>query len=676
MKIIAILFLLLASMFAQGTFYNATQTPSRGDFIYPVAISPISMFAFSISDRNEEKHLYALDFRRDGGFFVYSGVISTTPISNLNIDNQINASVAAVSFIDNKHIVLLKSCGISYCEHALVTLDRTAKKVEYSTNIELDSCEYYYFQNKWLHSSCGQRVDTSLFLIEGYAEENFVFKGSIEDIPWTVIRTSGGGIQLIYNEEEYTIPFSSGEFISCDGKNNDTTLFLQCLSKDEENKFKFSIMSFSTVSREVSLLASSNIHTQSVKDEQPALRTFISVTKEHIFSSFVIGEDIYIHNRNDKGELHSERNFHLHFSKHVSPWVTEPSGFYAAQIVRLKDGRFYAPTFDFIPEESSPTIESSFPLEIFTARSLSIQMKVQDEDTPLNALKVSIEDHPDFISKDETSNELTYSPQHFDKGEHSYTITLEGRFNETKQTIPLKVTLTPFEALFYEPLLFKKVGLEDAYPIELFLQQIPIITFLEKDEINFSFSSSSRDDDEYEIEVIDKPSWMIYNESSKKIRGKPLQKDVGKSEISLRFIDRYSEEQKEHKIILEIQEINDPFEIISSGGATLKSGENYFYKLKIIDEETEVQDFKITPVLTPEWLKWDRGEMTLSGVAPSVNVAKEFNVQLIIEEVGFHVALHQFSVLVEPESNEKKRSGGGISIWFIALLFLVKLNRK
>lgn len=674
MKLVLIILISCVSFFSHATFYNMTHSPSRGDFIYPVAISPISMLAFSVSERNGEPHLYALDFKRDESFFVYSGVVATYPVSSLQIDSSAKSSVKAASLINGQNVLVIESCVEAFCDYTLITLNQNARQLESSIKVAFKPCEYYYFQGKWLHNTCGQRLDSSLLLLESSSEQDPIFTGSASNGVWQVVKTNENKLRLTYNATEIEIPISVSSNLSCDGLSQSRALLLQCLSRNENGRINLFIAKVMAEHSDVDILVLTELDTPSTSSTEDFLhiRSQISASNEHIFSSLIIGDVLYIQNRGETGKLHSERKITLHSQRHASPWILEPSQFYAAQMIRANDGRFYAPTFDYIPERSSPFLNSKFPSEIFTGKSLSITLEAQDEDTAKSQLNLSIEFSPDFISYNTDTNQLKYSPSHANQGEHSYLVVAEGRFNKVEKVIPLKVTLSPFEVLFYEASLFKKMGLDSSYPLGMFLQQIPKIAFIERDEVNFVFSSGTREPGEYEIEVTNLPPWLHYDHDTRSIKGKPLQKDVGDSEFLLTFTDHYSGERQEHKIALNVQEVNDPFRVVSSGQANLKAGESYSYTLKIEDEETALEKFNITPIILPDWLTWDRSSMTLSGIAPELNEGKVFNVQILIEEVGFFAVLHQFSIHVEQAP--KQKSGGAFTWWFVGLFFIIALR--
>ena len=179
----------------------------------------------------------------------------------------------------------------------------------------------------------------------------------------------------------------------------------------------------------------------------------------------------------------------------------------------------------------------------------------------------------------------------------------------------------------------------------------PIITSepetetLEKDLYEYTFVTSDFDaGDLLFLSAPVLPSWLEFTHTlgqrTALISGTPENEDVGDTTVTLRVSD--GDITKNQTFTLTVINVNDNPVVNSTPSTSVDEGGSYSYTLIVSDADGD--DLDITVPVLPDWLVWDEGSLTLSGLPENDDVGNH-NVTISITD-GVATVPHSFVITV------------------------------
>lgn len=490
--------------------------------------------------------------------------------------------------------------------------------------------------------------------------ERYTFSSELER--WAALKTSNDGTEtsiVIFdiNGEEY-----KSELLNVDGLVEDSCnvtlvesgVYVACI-KDVDG-------TLSALRWNIPLDGESTQNTI-LLDESSSYAS-VKLYDDHIFLFEQLDGEWQLTNTDYDGNIYSERtgeNLTLLDGKKVF------NGDYLIHLNQyLNDSeqeRFSILAFDALETNFAPSFEFGLISGVYSTYDYESEVSVFDEDTLIKDLTVEFVDLPSWLSFSPDEWMLVGTPTHDDVAVYDFTVTVgDGELSSDLET-NLEVYLTPYTITFFESTLFERLGIDEAYSFSSLVSQLGVIQVAEDVAFSAAFDIADREDLNLEFSLL--PTWLSYNDETGILSGTPTQIDVGEAQaVTITYVDPYDVDEEETVISFSIQvvEVDESFEVTSSGDASLSVGETYTYQLVVSDEETSFEDFTFTAALLPSWISFDETTGIFTGVAEENG---DYLLQVVVEDEGGYVVLHSANITVVGDDSS---SGGSMSFLYILLL--------
>ncbi len=375
-------------------------------------------------------------------------------------------------------------------------------------------------------------------------------------------------------------------------------------------------------------------------------------------------------------------------SKHMGPYEIDPTGYYAATLVNANAGEWVISLYDTLPTDEDPYWLQSIGGTLSSGQSFSHDLFYEDDNVAYEDIPLTPVTMPSWSAIKQESIPYQFSGEVGHAHAGSWPVRLElGNTGREDGSFVLsseyQILLSSYRVLFYEPTLFDRLGLDEPIPLSSLLSSLKKLDVLEDKPFIATLSLDGRVQDEVELSFEEMPGFLSWDPESMTLSGTPEQMDVSLYDgFSVLTQDDYAELDDETglpvveklKTPLNVIEVDDLFEVHSSGGGTVAVGEFYEYQLIVVDEESAMADLSVTLSSEASWLSYHKDKFVLSGTPDEEDEGRPFVVQLTITDQGGHTVLQTFTINVEALAEDK--SGGSISVRMLLMCVVLLCLRR
>lgn len=404
----------------------------------------------------------------------------------------------------------------------------------------------------------------------------------------------------------------------------------------------------------------------------------LGYNSEHVFSFEKSDDTLLIVNQDKEGNVFTRREVE---STEISTNAISNNQYVLmvnSYIDEWENSRYKLVMFDALSTDQNPYFKKGIVTSIPTLYELSTTVEVEDEKTLPKDLDVEISVKPKWIEFDNETLDLVGMPSNEDVGNWPITLKVTdnaGQIAELESEI--LVTLQSAQVNIFEPTLFERLEIDEPVPFYELAQQLSPIQVFEDALFEAKITIEYRELGDVELVFESLPNWLTYDAETMLLSGLPEQSNVGVSdEISATVYDKYNEDEDRYPVIkmkFQVIEVDEPFQVLSDGSDSLYVGDKYYYQLEVKDEESNIEDFTVTPGPLPSWVSFDKETSSLSGVPEKSDIGTH-RVQMILQDEVGHTVIHTFDIVVKKTVTEKE--GGSFSFGLIALISLFVIRRK
>ncbi len=228
----------------------------------------------------------------------------------------------------------------------------------------------------------------------------------------------------------------------------------------------------------------------------------------------------------------------------------------------------------------------------------SYTMTASDIDPTNDELIFACTSKPSWISFTDL-NTISGTPSSGDVGNHNITVTVsDGIAAPVEQTFVLKV--------------------KDRNDAPTYTST-EITTATEDSEYSYTIATNDPEGDVVTITFDKKPSWLSYNDVSKKLTGTPLNKDVGSNDVTISITDGIAAPEKQIFTIT-VTNSNDAPVFTSVSDLTIEEDKLYSYSVTANDIDPTNDNLTFDVSKKPSWLNFDNTTKLLSGTPLNADI--------------------------------------------------------
>ena len=267
-----------------------------------------------------------------------------------------------------------------------------------------------------------------------------------------------------------------------------------------------------------------------------------------------------------------------------------------------------------------PVITSTPDTTVLEDTPYSYTVTFTDEDAG-DSHSISAPVLPAWLKLDESAFVISGTPENAEVGRHDVVVRVSdqlGAFDEQKFVIEVLNTNDPPKIISVPP---EKTE-EDAL---------------------FRFQVEAEDPDVGDVLIFSlprAPEWLVISEASGEITGTPGNEDVGRDTVLVRVQDSAGAADS-LEFVLEVINVNDPPEFISTPRRTAFPGVRYEYKVIAVDIDPQ-DDPIVTLDVGPVWLSYSQQDSLLAGVPPLALKGDSVIVRLLARDGDGEEAEQQF----------------------------------
>lgn len=330
---------------------------------------------------------------------------------------------------------------------------------------------------------------------------------------------------------------------------------------------------------------------------------------------------------------------------------------------------------------TAPYVFNVNGIQVLTGTTTSYPLTYQSENHLPGEISLSSESQANWIDVDVERKEITFTPKHTEAGIGEYMVSLSTSDTERSQNLQATAILDPLSLHVFEPVLFESAELEDSIPLTSLIEAIEDITLLEDEIRTFTFSVENREVDEYSIAINSLPEFISWSPETLELTVHPLQKDVGKTTVTISSEDVYRSEDGDgiatYDMSFNILEVDEPPLITSTPVKNIVVGQEYHYAMTFDDEETASPLLDVSLEVGPAWLSYNKEEQTLSGTPSDLYIGTS-RVQVTVRDDIGNVVIHSFEITVNevPEAEEEGGSMGAALAFLVGGMMYRRLELK
>lgn len=400
------------------------------------------------------------------------------------------------------------------------------------------------------------------------------------------------------------------------------------------------------------------------------------VQVRHIVSNIDIASGERYAYHDIESALSTQNEMHLEKETY---FALSPDGFTAAIPYVNSKGNVGLSIYEALSEFSEPVLTGLNNARVLTGNETTVDIPYQDEQFLSSEIQVRGEFPVGWISINNGTDEITFTPSHADAGESSYVLTLTTPEHEVEFERAVTATLTPLSLLVYEEGLFEQLEQEEPLPLGSVLDAISFVPAVEDETIEIAFTLNEREADEVALQWGDLPTFMSWSSETLTLTVSPKQQDVGNTTVTLTSTDSYADEGYEgvvsYELPIRVIEVDEPPVITSEGVTTAIVGQAYTYRMTFDDEETESSQMRVSLEVGPPWLSYNRDGHTLTGT-PSEAYAGSSSVQLTVRDGGGNIVVHSYTLTVSYDPEAEKGGGSFGYALFVLLAGTVCIRRR
>ncbi len=210
-------------------------------------------------------------------------------------------------------------------------------------------------------------------------------------------------------------------------------------------------------------------------------------------------------------------------------------------------------------------------------------------DPDADSLVFTIIQKPSWLIYDPATGSLSGIPLNADTGNHQVTINAYDGLYNVEQSYSLHI-----ENVNEPPVIFS----------------VPVLEVNRNENYSYIVLADDPDNDQLNIEIVQKPDWLAFEDSTWTLIGIPANIDVGIHDVTIRVSDGSETDEQAYQIT--VININNPPVFISEPATEVDQGSLYSYLITATDPDNDTLIFTV-PV-KPDWLTFDSVSNTLSGV--------------------------------------------------------------
>jgi len=141
------------------------------------------------------------------------------------------------------------------------------------------------------------------------------------------------------------------------------------------------------------------------------------------------------------------------------------------------------------------------------------------------------------------------------------------------------------------------------------IQTFPGTVINQEEAYSYTIHAIDIDEDPVYYSVVEKPSWLSFNQGTHQLSGIPHDQHVGLHPITLRASD--GQDYTDQSWVLEVIDVNDPPVFVSVPETEVDHGNLYSYVISATDTESDPLEYSILEL--PVWLQYNSITRVISG---------------------------------------------------------------